>query len=93
MRPTISIPPTEFRIMSTGVAESIDSAYAILHTHLGYAVPPSDGSAGGDDKYDIYILEMPNYGLTQPESPGPESWDDYTSYMAINNNFIGFSAQ
>ena len=72
------------------VAESMDSAYACLHTHLGYAVPPTDGSEGGDDKYDVYILEVPYYGLTQPEDPGPESWDDYTSYMVINNNFIGF---
>ena len=72
------------------VAESMDSAYACLHTHLGYMVPPSDGTLGGDDKYDIYILDIPYYGLTQPESPGPESWNDYVSYMAINNNFIGF---
>ena len=72
------------------VAESLDSAYACQHTELGYLIPPADGEAGGDDKYDCYILDIPYYGYTQPESQGPESWDDYISYMAINNNFSGF---
>lgn len=57
---------------------------------LGYVPPPSDGTAGGDSLYDIYFEEMPYYGYTQPENPGPQPWDDYTSYLVLHRNFIGF---
>ena len=67
-----------------------DSSYRTMITYLGYRIPPSDGSAGGDGKYDIYTEDMPYYGYTQPELPGPQPWDDYTSYISVHNNFIGF---
>ncbi len=67
-----------------------DSSYRTMITYLGYRIPPSDGTAGGDSKYDIYTENMPYYGYTQGESPGPESWNDYTSYISVHNNFIGF---
>ncbi len=57
---------------------------------LGFAPPPSDGTAGGDSLYDVYFEEMPYYGYTQMENPGPAAWDDYTSYLVLNRNFIGF---
>jgi len=67
-----------------------DSSYRTMITYLGYRIPPSDGSAGGDSKYDIYTEDMPYYGYTQPELPGPQPWNDYTSYISVHNNFIGF---
>jgi hypothetical protein len=67
-----------------------DSSWRMQVSHLGYYQPPSDGSAGGDSKYDIYTESFGYYGYTQPESPGPQSWNDYTSYIAVHNNFIGF---
>jgi hypothetical protein len=67
-----------------------DSSYRTMITYLGYRIPPSDGSAGGDSKYDIYTENMPYYGYTQPELPGPQPWNDYTSYISVHNNFIGF---
>jgi hypothetical protein len=67
-----------------------DSSYRTEITYLGYRIPPSDGSAGGDSKYDIYTENMPYYGYTQPELPGPQPWNDYTSYISVHNNFIGF---
>ncbi len=57
---------------------------------LGYVTPPSDGTAGGDSLYDIYFEEMPYYGYTQPENPGPQPWNDYTSYLVLHRNFLGF---
>ncbi len=72
------------------IASYCDSAYNCIHTHLGYMVPPSDDTVGGDDRYDVYLMDIPYYGYTQPESPGPEEWNDYTSYMVVHNNFIGF---
>jgi hypothetical protein len=67
-----------------------DSSYRTEITYLGYRIPPSDGSEGGDNKYDIYTESMPYYGYTQPEIPGPQPWNDYTSYISVHNNFIGF---
>lgn len=67
-----------------------DSSYRTMITYLGYRIPPSDGTAGGDSKYDIYTEDMPYYGYTQGESPGPEPWNDYTSYISVHNDFIGF---
>jgi hypothetical protein len=67
-----------------------DSSYRTMITYLGYRIPPSDGVAGGNSKYDIYTEDMPYYGYTQGESPGPEPWNDYTSYISVHNNFIGF---
>jgi len=67
-----------------------DSSYRTMITYLGYRLPPSDGSEGGDSKYDIYTESMPYYGYCQPEIPGPQPWNDYTSYISVHNNFIGF---
>ena len=66
-----------------------DTSWAV-HDDQGYLPPPSDNGAGGDDKYDIYFEEMYYYGYTQGETPGPEPWDDYTSYISMHRNFIGF---
>ncbi|MFH0930573.1 MAG: dockerin type I repeat-containing protein, partial [Candidatus Zixiibacteriota bacterium] len=67
-----------------------DSSYRTMITYSGYRIPPSDGVAGGDSKYDIYTEDMLYYGYTQGESPGPEPWNDYTSYISVHNDFIGF---
>jgi hypothetical protein len=69
-----------------------DSSYRTQITYLGYRTPPSDGSEGGDSKYDIYTEDMPYYGYTQPELPGPQPWNDYTSYISVHNDFVGFPA-
>lgn len=58
--------------------------------YLGHREPPSDGTAGGDSRYDIYTENMGYYGYTQPEGPGPEPWNDAYSYVSVHRNFIGF---
>ena len=64
---------------------ALDSVYRFEITHLGYPAPPSDGSAGDDDKYDIYVLNILDYGYTQPEDKvGASNW---TSFMVIDNDF------
>ncbi|NIP42914.1 MAG: hypothetical protein GWO41_17110 [candidate division Zixibacteria bacterium] len=72
------------------IAQYSDSSYSCMHDHLAYSYPPSDDAEGGDSLYDIYLMEMPYYGYTQPESPGPEEWDDWISYMVVHRNFIDF---
>jgi len=63
-----------------------DSSYRYYHHDLEYLVPPSDG----DSYYDIFLLKISAYGVTIREHPGDSSWNDYSSYIQIHNNFIGF---
>ena len=66
-----------------------DTAVSV-HQQLGFLMPPSDGTLGGDDKFDVYFQEMGYYGYAVPEGPGPEAWNDYYSYLVLNNDFLGF---
>lgn len=74
------------------LATALDSAYKFEVGYLGYPPPPSDGSAGGDGAYDVYVRNLGNlYGQTSSESKlGLTSW---TSYLEIDNDFAGFYTQ
>jgi hypothetical protein len=73
------------------VADYCDSSWRQMVDQYGYFPPPSDGGIGGGaGLYDIYCLDIPYYGYTAPEAPGPQAWNDYTSYIAVHNNFFGF---
>lgn len=67
-------------------AQAADFVYEYEINTLGYRTPPSDNGAGGDNKYDIYIMNIyPYYGETNSEftdggSSGP-------SFIKIHNNF------
>lgn len=68
-----------------------DSSWSHQVETLLWTRPPSDGTAGGDSLYDIYPTSLGlTYGITWPESPGPEPWSDYTSYIVVNKSFLGF---
>lgn len=71
------------------IASYCDSSLA-KHRALGYLDPPADGGLGGDDKYDVYLRNISDYGYTTPEAPGPESWLDYTSFLVMDNTYTGF---
>jgi len=64
---------------ATEVANSLDSVYRFEIDYLGYLPPPSDNTGGGDDKYDVYIV---NQGEV-----GDKNW---TSFIVIDNNYIGY---
>ncbi|PWB76459.1 hypothetical protein C3F09_00380 [candidate division GN15 bacterium] len=89
-----SVPPADGN--GNGVPDYVERCAAYCdssmakHTMLGYLMPPSDGGLGGDNKYDVYFEEMIYYGYAQPEAPGPEPWSDYTSYLVLHRDFIGF---
>ncbi len=74
------------------IANYCDSSYRTEVTNLGHLPPPSDGVAGGDARYDIYTEEMGYYGYTQPETAGPNPWNDASSYISVHRNFVGFPA-
>ena len=67
---------------STAIAA--DSAYNFEINNLGYPPPPSDDTAGGDNKYDIYLMSLGWYGETDFDS------DKGPSFMEINSNFAGY---
>jgi hypothetical protein len=67
-----------------------DSSWEHEVITLGWRPPPSDNGAGGDNRYDIYTEFMSYYGYTAWEVAGPEPWNDYTSYISVHKNFIGF---
>jgi hypothetical protein len=69
------------------LAAALDSTYNFEIVKLGYPVPPSDGTEGGDDKYDIYIINLPYYGVTNPETSTGSITS--TSYIHIDNDFAG----
>ena len=79
-----------------GVPDYVEKCAAYCDTSIGkhmalsYLLPPSDGGIGGDLRYDVYFEEMIYYGYAQPESPGPEPWNDYTSYLVLHRDFLGF---
>ncbi len=67
-----------------------DSSWEHEILTIGWREPPSDGLSGGDSRYDIYAQSIAYYGYTQSETAGPEPWADYSSYIVVHNNFIGF---
>jgi hypothetical protein len=75
------------------VARALDSVYRFEVDYLGYPPPPPDNGAGGNDLYDVYIVNQPSglYGYTEPETKvGQTSW---TSFMVIDNNYTGYYSQ
>jgi len=73
------------------LAQALDSSYSFEINYLGYPSPPSDGSEGGDGKYDIYVRNLGNlYGQTTSEiNVGISRW---TSYIEIDNDFPWYSS-
>jgi len=69
------------------LAKALDSAYNYEVNILKYPPPPSDMEAGGDDRYDIYVENLPSgfYGTTTPETDIGNS--KYTAYTEIDNDF------
>ncbi len=81
---------------SNGVPDFVEKCAAYcdttynVHISHGFLPPPSDGVLGGDSSFDVYFQEMGYYGYAQPEGPGPQPWNDYYSYLVLNNDFLGF---
>jgi len=70
------------------VAEAFDSAYSYEVNYLGFSAPPSDNGAGGDNLYDVYIVNVSGfYGDTTPDSDLGNN--RATSYIRVDNNYVG----
>lgn len=72
-------------------AIACDSAYNFEVNHLGFPPPPPDNGAGGDNRYDIYLLSLSGtYGYTQPEAEVIPGKQKYISHIVVNSDFTGF---
>jgi hypothetical protein len=69
-------------------AAALDSVYDYQIHFLKYDAPPYDYNQDGPE-YDVYILNLAEYGGTTPEAPVFETDRpyDYTSWMEIDNDF------
>jgi hypothetical protein len=67
------------------LAQALDSAYNFEVNYLGFLPPPSDGADGDDAKYDIYVLNIGDYGYTQSENKNDAS--SWTSFVVIDNDY------
>ncbi|MCK4905780.1 hypothetical protein KAS42_06055 [bacterium] len=99
-----SIDSTHFKVhytttgdhaVTVGYAQNIsdyfEDTYDTEVTALGYSAPPSDGTEGGDAKYDVYIYDLGTglYGYACPEEyPLTPSY----SYIAVNIDYSWVSA-
>ena len=77
------------------VVNAIDSTYSFEVDYLGYPAPPPDGNEGGDNLYDVYIINQPSglYGFTQFETEIVPGSDRYTSYLVMDNNYTGYFSE
>ncbi|MCX6151839.1 MAG: hypothetical protein NTX22_15045 [Ignavibacteriales bacterium] len=67
------------------IAIAFDSSYSFEVGYLQYPPPPKDNGEGGDDLFDIYIIEYNGYGETDFENAIGKSI--FTSYILIDNDF------
>lgn len=69
------------------LAKAADSSYNYEINLLGFLPPPQDGGAGGDSHYDIYVVELGYYGVTNMESEVASGSKRYTSFIMIDQDF------
>lgn len=69
---------------------SVDSVYQAEIENFGYPFPPSDNGEGGDNLYDVYIVNLGSqyYGYTSPESELENK--KWTSFITINSDYDDF---
>lgn len=72
------------------LAVAFDSSYNYEVNILGYPLPPSDDNEGGDELYDVYVINTSYYGYTEPENSSGDG--TYSSYIVLDNDFgAGFN--
>lgn len=74
------------------VARILDDVYSYTIDTLGYPPPPTDGfyPSGGDDKYDVYLVDIGFYGLAYTDSilyNFDSSQITATAYLELENDF------
>jgi hypothetical protein len=80
-------------------AEIVEQVWQAEIEEMGWPAPPDDGSAGGDERFDMYLMELCGgeddaYGYAQPYGPDidnpntPEvETEANTSFLVVDNDF------
>ncbi|HDR90868.1 MAG TPA: T9SS type A sorting domain-containing protein, partial [candidate division Zixibacteria bacterium] len=71
------------------IGEYMEHCWSVFADSMGYLPPPSDGTLGGDSRYDVYLKNISAYGLTYPGTSGSYPWNNLISYIEIENDFDG----
>ncbi len=66
------------------LASYLDASWAKVISDMGYNAPDGDGGLGGDNRVDVYLLDMNSYGYTAYDTNPSDV------YIAIENDFTGF---
>lgn len=76
-----------FAITATEASDAAGMAERALSSEMadGYPMPPSDGGLGGDNRIDIYVQDIGQFGEAgeaDPDNAGPSA-----GYMILDSNF------
>lgn len=92
--------PNSYEEYVDSVASVFDQVWVQEIVNLGFGQPPSDGGNGGfGTEYDVYIKDMPTFGL--PGTFGYTEWtgeaqaeagdrERFASFIVIENDFWGY---
>ncbi|MDZ7372813.1 MAG: hypothetical protein ONB23_02490 [candidate division KSB1 bacterium] len=70
-------------------AEIFEHCWDVEVGELGFRPPPDDQGVDGPE-YDVYIMNINDYGYTTAESEIPQTpQDDWTSFIVVDNDFSG----
>jgi len=80
-------------------AAALEESFSFQLDELGWPLPPPDCGEGGDERFDVYLLNQENlFGYAQPEvqvgdNPFTLEVEQYaaTSHLVIENDMEGFS--
>ncbi|WP_185995801.1 MXAN_6640 family putative metalloprotease [Nocardioides campestrisoli] len=73
---------------------AVDEAWTGQVDRMGYPAPASDGTAGGDARFDVYLANISDqglYGYCVPEGRVPGQPGKSSSYCVLDNDMVGFS--
>lgn len=70
-------------------AEYFDYAHYLIVDQLGFDPPPAD-SGGTGKEFDVYIINLSDYGITWLEQSVPGKPGAYSCYMEIDNDYKNF---
>jgi hypothetical protein len=81
------------------IERAFENSWHVEIDKMGWPLPPSDGAMGGNDLYDVYVIDVVGspdeaLGITSPEqdvadNPNTPEVEDYASasYIEIDNDF------
>ena len=87
--------PNSYEQYIDSVAYYFDYAWKLEVDTLGYLPPPSDGTEGGDQSFDIYVENLGSglFGQTSwdPTAPLTSGQNErFATYIEIDNDFFGY---